>query len=96
MMRIHLALCGGIEHNRLRRPGFDPQIKISTDSRGKECLIYQEDLLQKTNQGGLKCKPKTKIVYVYPSSNVMRCPVAVFKKYVGLLLAPKTWKKLYL
>ena len=56
MMGLHLALRGGVEHNRLRRPGFEPQIVIGKDSRGHECLIYTEDALNKTNQGGLKCR----------------------------------------
>ena len=70
MMGMHLALRGGEEHNRLRRPGFQPQIVVGKDSRGKECLIYHEDPLHKNNQGGLKFVPKKKIVYVYPSANV--------------------------
>ena len=96
MMGMHLALRGGVEHNRLRRPGFDPQVVVGRDSRDKECLIYTEDALQKTNQGGLKCKPRTKVVYVYPSTNVQRCPVRLFKKYIGLLPQAKSCKKLYL
>ena len=96
MMGMHLALRGGIEHNRLRRPGFELQISVSVDSRGKECLIYQEDPLQKTNQGGLKCKLKKKIIYVYPSDNVERCPVRIYKKYIGLLPPLKACKKLYM
>ena len=31
MLGLHLALCGGVEHNRLRHPGCDPQITISCD-----------------------------------------------------------------
>ena len=96
MMGMHLALTGGVEHNRLRRPGFNSQIVVGTDSRGKECLIYNEDPLHKTNQGGLKCIPKKKVMYVYPSANVQRCPVNVFKKYIRLLPAPKSCAKLYL
>ena len=96
MMGLHLALPGGVEHNRLRRPGFDPQVIVGNDARGRECLIYTEDALNKTNQGGLKCKQRTKVVYVYPSANLFRCPVRIYKKYIGLLPKPKSCKKLYL
>ena len=35
---IYLALRGVAEHNNLRRPGCDPQIKVTMDSRGIKCL----------------------------------------------------------
>ena len=59
-------------------------------------LIYTEDALHKTNQGGLMCKPKSKVVHVYPASNPHRCPVAIFRKYTNLLPPPKSCRKLYL
>ena len=59
-----------MEQNKLCRPGFDPQITVCFDDRGIERLMYKEDLLQETNQGGLACEPSNKVVYVYPSANV--------------------------
>ena len=96
MMGLHLALRGRVEHNRLRRPGFSCQINVEFDNNGKERLVYKEDPLQKTNQGGLIGKKTNKIVYVYPSSNVRRCPVTLFKKYCRLLPPAKSCQKLYL
>ena len=40
LLGINLALRGGEEHKRLRRPGFNPQINVGTDSEGIKCLIY--------------------------------------------------------
>ena len=63
---------------------------------GKEILVYREDPLQKTNQGGLSSKAFNKIVKVFPSVNVARCPVKIFGKYIGLLPTSKSCGKLYL
>ena len=62
MMGMHCALRGGAEHSKLHRPGCNSQFKIERDTHGVEMLVYREDPLQKTNQGGLmsKCKSKVK------------------------------------
>ena len=96
MLGLHLALRGGIEHNKLRRPGFECQISVEMDDKNRERLVYREDPLQKTNQGGLMSKRNNKIVYVYSASERTRCPVALFKKYVRLLPNGRSCKKLYL
>ena len=97
MLGLHLALRGGVEHYRLRRPGFDPQIKTEIDENSdKEIIIYREDPLQKTNQGGLVNKPHNKVVKVFPSADVRQCPVRIFAKYCGLLPQSKSCGKLYL
>ena len=96
MIGLHCVLRGGNEHNNLRRPGFDSQFSFEHDTRGIEQLVYHEDPLQKTNQGGLSSKGKSKIVYVYPSSSTRNCPVYLVKKYLGLLPQSKKCKKLYL
>ena len=96
MLGLHLALHGGVEHCRLRRPGFNCQISVEVDNSGRERLVYREDPLQKNNQGGIGCRNNNKIVYVYEASEVTRCPLRLFKKYVRLLPPPKTVKKLYL
>ena len=96
MVGLHCALRGGDEHNNLRRPGCNPQIKLEHDTRGIECLVYTEDPLQKNNQGGLTCKVKPKVVNIYPANDKSRCPVYLYKKYVGLLPETLRCKKLYL
>ena len=96
MLGMHCALRGGVEHNNLRRPGCDSQISIEFDKRGKQCMVYCEDLLQKTNQGGLICKNRNKIVHIYPASNPTRCPIRLYRKYIGLLLQSRSCRKLYL
>ena len=96
MLGLHLALCGGVEHTRLRRPGFKCQIVVDVDEKGREHLKYKEDPLHKTNQGGIGVKNVSKTVYVYGSRNYERCPVRLFKKYCRLLPPPKSCRKLYL
>ena len=58
--------------------------------------MYREDPLHKTDQGGLSSKGTAKIVHVYPSANSRKCPLRIFKKYVGLLPQSKKCNKLYL
>ena len=97
MLGLHLALRGDLEHMRLRRPGFGCQITTELDDKsGKEILVYREDPLQKTNQGGLIGKCQNKVVKVFPSANRSRCPVKLFGKYIGLLPNSKSCGKLYL
>ena len=93
---MYLALRGVAEHNALRRPGCNPQISVEHDSRGIKCLVYREDLLSKTNQGGLNARGrKAKTVYVYPVSDIKRDPVTYYEKYIGLLPTTFSSKKLY-
>ena len=96
MMGLHFALRGGVEHSRLRRQGFDAQITVNVDDKGRQRLIYKEDPLQKNNQGGIGCRNSNKIVYVYEASDEQRCPVRLFKKYIRLLPSAKSCHKLYM
>ena len=96
MIGMHCALRGGIEHNNLRRPKCNSQIRVERDSRDVEHLVYKEDPLQKTNQGGLLNKNHNKEVFVYGSSNINRCPVRLFQKYCGLMPESIRCRKLYL
>ena len=96
MLGLHLALRGGVEHIRLRRPGFNSQIVVNLDDKGREMLLYTEDHLQKANQGSLGMDYSSKKVQVYSSSNPSRCPVRLYKKYIGLLPPAKACRKLYL
>ena len=96
MISMHCALRGGAEHCNLRRPGCNSQFSFDCDTLGRERLIYREDPLQKTSQGGLVCKGTSKVVYIYGTSNRARCPIYLFKKYVGLMPQTKSCKKFYL
>ena len=87
---------GGVEHTRLCRPGFDCQINVEKDEKGRIRLCYHENPLQKTNQGSLNCKRNTKVVFVYETSNPARCPIKIFHKYVSLLPVAKSCKKIYM
>ena len=96
MIGLHCALRGGVEHNNLCRPGCNSQFSIDYDTFGRERLVYKEDPLQKTNQGGLMARKCNKVVNVYAASRRDRCPIFHFKKYLGLLPQSKSCKKLYL
>ena len=97
LLGLHCALRGGVEQRQLRRPGFDSQFEIIVDENGIECIRYCEDLLSKTNQGGLNEKRLSgKVVYIYPSENVKRDPVRLYKKYIGLLPKGRSCNKMYL
>ena len=96
MIGLHCALRGGVEHNNLQRPGCDSQFSIGFDEMGRERIVYKEDPLQKTNQGGLTSRKSNKTVYVYAASRRDRCPIYHFKKYLGLMPQSKSCKKLYL
>ena len=50
MLGMHLALRGGVEHTRLRRPGFSCQINVEYDDKGRERLVYREDPCKRTTK----------------------------------------------
>ena len=89
LLGINLALRAGDEHYDLRRDtvGKPSQISFERDpSSGKRCLVYREDTVTKTNDGGLSnLKKEHKVVWVFPSSNINRCLVRLVDKYVSLL-----------
>ena len=98
MLGINLCLRGGEEHKKLRRPGFDPQIVVTSDSKGYKCLLYVEDTCTKTRQGGLTTKEShdPKRVYVYPNIDQSRCVVRYYEKYCNLLPIGGKHGELYL
>ena len=70
LLGINIGLCACDEHYYLRRNCLEKplQIQFENNSEGVRCLVYQEDLVTKTNDGGLKhMKKQRKIVWVYPS-----------------------------
>ena len=87
LIGIHCILRAGDEHYYLRRdmPNQPSQLQLKKNSKGQRCLVYTEDTVTKANDGGLKnMKSDRKIVWVYPSSNINRCPVRLVEKYLSL------------
>ena len=91
LLGINLGLRAGDEHYNLRRNGIDKPSQLSFERAryGKCCLVYREDNVTKTNDGGLNSLRKEhKIVWVYPSENKIRCPVQIVDQYISLLPPP--------
>ena len=66
-------------------PDQKGQISIELSDSGKRCLVYREDTVTKTHDGGLKdMNCERKIVCVYPSSDLRKCPVRLTLKYLSL------------
>ena len=94
LLGINLALRAVDEHYQLRRymPGKPSQLSLECNSKGVKCVVYREDTCTKTNDGGLgQMRKERKIVWIYPSSNVNRCPVRLIEKYLSL--CPKRYSK---
>ena len=98
LLGINLGLGGGNEHKQLRRPGFDPQITVITNSDGFKCLQYKEDALGKTHQGGISSRPGVpRVTNVYPNyNNINRFPMRLYEKYISLLPTTNNNKALYM
>ena len=88
ILGINLVLRAGDKHHDLRRdsPSKKSQLAFECDAEsGKRCLVYCEDTITKTNDGGLSnLKKDRKIVWIFPSDNIVRCPVRLVDKYVSL------------
>ena len=88
LLGINLALHACDEHHDLRHDSAEKPSQLSFErdpTIGKRCLVYREDTVTKTNDGGLShLKKERKIVWVFPSENVKRCPVRLVDKYVSL------------
>ena len=87
LLGINLGLHAGDEHYYLHRhsPYLESQLTFKMNDQGVRCLVYQEDMVTKTHDSGLNSMRKDhKIVWVYPSFNIQRCPVRLVDKYLGL------------
>ena len=88
LLGINLALRAGDEHYDLRRSTSDKPSQLSFErdvASRKRCLVYREDSVTKTNDGGLSnLKKERKVVWVFPSDNITRCPVRLVDKYMSL------------
>ena len=48
-------------------------------------MVYREDTVTKTNDGGIgSIKKDRKSVWIFPTENVVRCPVRLIDKYISL------------
>ena len=98
LLGINLGLRAGDEHHALRCDTKDKpsQLQFERSEGGKRCLVYREDFVTKTNDGGLgSLKKDRKIQWIFPNeTKVNRCPVRLVDKYVSLLppVTPKTKK----
>ena len=94
LLGINIALRAVDEHYYLRRdmPEKMSQLAIEKNSKGVECVVFREDSCTKTYDGGLgQMRKERKIVWIYPSKNINRCPVRLLKKYLSL--CPKNYFK---
>ena len=94
LLGINLALRAVDEHYQLRRdlPNKPSQMSIEENGKGIKCLVYREDTSTKTNDGGLQqMRKERKVVWIYPSKNINRCPIRLFSKYISL--CPKGYYK---
>ena len=95
LLGINCYLRAVEDHYNLRRDTEieKGQIQFKANPRGVKCIVYQEDSVTKTHDGGLNdMRRDRKIVWVYPNvDNVNRCPVRLIEKYLGL--CPKVKKR---
>ena len=94
LIGINVYLRAVDEHYDLRRdmPDKKSQIIFEYNSSGVKCLVYREDSVSKSHDGGLAdMQNEHKIVWVYPSENIDRCPVRLTQKYLSL--CPQYTKK---
>ena len=94
LLGVNVLLRAIDEHYNLRREMVDEpsQITFEADGSGVVCLVYREDTVSKTHDGGINdMRRERKIVRVYPSSDINRCPVRLTKKYLSL--CPKNYTK---
>ena len=73
-------------------PTKPSQLQFQRDDCGVKCLVYREDFVTKSHDGGLKDrKNDRKEVWIYPNSDVNRCTVHLVEKYLSL--CPLYYKK---
>ena len=87
LIGINCGLRAGDEHQALRRqsPWKTSQFSFQNNDKGVHCIVYTEDAITKTHDGGLNSMRKTKkITWIYPSSNISKCPVRLIDKYMSL------------
>ena len=87
LLGVNLYLRAIEDHYNLRRttPLEKSQISFEQSESGQECLVYREDSVTKTHDGGLNdMRKERKIAWIFPSQDILRCPVRLTKKYLAL------------
>ena len=73
-------------------PDKPSQLSFENNQKGDKCLVFREDTCTKTNDGGIgQMRKERKVVWIFPSKNINRCPVHLVEKYLGL--CPKNYHK---
>ena len=88
LIGVNVGLRAGDKHYCLRRDSKEKKSQLSFERapNGKRCLVYREDNITKTNDGGVgSLKKDRKEVWIYPNVNVTRCTVRLVDKYISLL-----------
>ena len=95
LLGINCLLRAVDEHYNLRRdmPNKPSQLSFRINDFGEKCLVYQEDTVTKTHDGGLNdMRRDRKVVWVFPNNqNINRCPGRLVQKYINL--CPKGYHK---
>ena len=87
LIGTHCLLRASDEHYQLRRPTpFEPsQLTFEMSASGVKCLVYREDTVSKTHDGGLKdMRSERKEVWVFPNKESEKCCVKLVEKYLKL------------
>ena len=87
LIGINCGLRAGDEHYDLHRdsPNKPSQLTFKRNEDGVRCLVYSEDTITKTNDGGIdSLKKDRKVRWIHPSDNVNRCTVHLVDKYMSL------------
>ena len=88
ILGINLALRAGDKHHDLCRdaPNVPSQLSFEHDTEsGKRCVVYKEETVTKCNDGGINSlKKESKVVWIFLTENVNRCPVRLIDKYISL------------
>ena len=88
LLGINCLLRAVEEHYSLRRnfPGKPSQLSFQTNEFGDKCIVYTEDTVTKTHDGGLAdMRHERKVCWIFPNkTNIIRCPVRLIEKYMSL------------
>ena len=87
LIGINCGLRAGDEHYDLCRdsPNKPSQFAFKRNEDGVRCLVYSEDTITKTNDGGIdSLKKDRKVRWIHPFDNVNRCTVRLVDKFMSL------------
>ena len=94
LLGVNIYLRAVEEHYQMRHATLTEasQLNFELNDKGVRCLVYREDSVTKTHNGGLgDMRRDRKVVCVYPSSDQNKCPVRLVLKYLSL--CPKNTKR---